>query len=104
SRRRHTRFKCDWSSDVCSSDLGGARPDWRIIRDIGARLGLSWANLTVESLFEDMAQELPTLAGFSWRMMVQDDHARYPLRPAGEIGRASCRERGEIEVVRRVVR
>src|SRR2546427_3702706 len=28
SRRRHTRFDCDWSSDVCSSDLllaaGGA--------------------------------------------------------------------------------
>src|SRR5688572_33339422 len=31
SRRRHTRFDCDWSSDVCSSDLGkfGWRPnDW----------------------------------------------------------------------------
>src|SRR5438034_10858201 len=30
SRRRHTRSLCDWSSDVCSSDLGGcaetARP------------------------------------------------------------------------------
>src|SRR5882762_342010 len=25
SRRRHTRFKCDWSSDVCSSDLAGYR-------------------------------------------------------------------------------
>src|SRR2546427_4288697 len=24
SRRRHTRFDCDWSSDVCSSDLDGA--------------------------------------------------------------------------------
>src|SRR2546427_12864079 len=24
SRRRHTRFDCDWSSDVCSSDLVGA--------------------------------------------------------------------------------
>src|SRR5688572_31597492 len=24
SRRRHTRFDCDWSSDVCSSDLAGA--------------------------------------------------------------------------------
>src|SRR5438270_7811902 len=24
SRRRHTRFDCDWSSDVCSSDLGGS--------------------------------------------------------------------------------
>ena len=23
SRRRHTRFTSDWSSDVCSSDLGG---------------------------------------------------------------------------------
>src|SRR5205085_6124428 len=26
SRRRHTRFDCDWSSDVCSSDLS-RRPD-----------------------------------------------------------------------------
>src|SRR5260370_15508328 len=25
SRRRHTRFKCDWSSDVCSSDLSALR-------------------------------------------------------------------------------
>src|SRR2546430_10029749 len=25
SRRRHTRFDCDWSSDVCSSDL---YPGW----------------------------------------------------------------------------
>src|SRR6266576_1169349 len=25
SRRRHTRSLRDWSSDVCSSDLGGAR-------------------------------------------------------------------------------
>src|SRR2546430_7054308 len=26
SRRRHTRFDCDWSSDVCSSDLATADP------------------------------------------------------------------------------
>src|SRR3990167_10082907 len=31
SRRRHTRFDCDWSSDVCSSDLG-AWPD--VARDL----------------------------------------------------------------------
>src|SRR5215475_10823282 len=33
SRRRHTRFSRDWSSDVCSSDLGEQReyPDsWRL--------------------------------------------------------------------------
>src|SRR5690242_2075177 len=26
SRRRHTRLTCDWSSDVCSSDLGNYKP------------------------------------------------------------------------------
>src|SRR2546430_4531879 len=26
SRRRHTRFDCDWSSDVCSSDLIYLKP------------------------------------------------------------------------------
>src|SRR2546430_15360474 len=26
SRRRHTRFDCDWSSDVCSSDLYTLHP------------------------------------------------------------------------------
>src|SRR5688572_17756047 len=31
SRRRHTRFDCDWSSDVCSSDLED-RAEGRIVR------------------------------------------------------------------------
>src|SRR5207237_5763534 len=40
SRRRHTRFKCDWSSDVCSSDLVyadcavNAEPDAETLADI----------------------------------------------------------------------
>ena len=29
SRRRHTRFKCDWSSDVCSSDLSTSYAYWK---------------------------------------------------------------------------
>src|SRR5256886_5398115 len=28
SRRRHTRFDCDWSSDVCSSDLDYPGDQW----------------------------------------------------------------------------
>src|SRR2546430_11414356 len=32
SRRRHTRFDCDWSSDVCSSDLPQHR---RVLLDEG---------------------------------------------------------------------
>src|SRR5256886_14779711 len=43
SRRRHTRFDCDWSSDVCSSDLSGVRvfrpttlwDGLRMLRDAG---------------------------------------------------------------------
>src|SRR5260370_20388424 len=39
SRRRHTRFKCDWSSDVCSSDLsaweGFASMDLGIVKMVG---------------------------------------------------------------------
>src|SRR5256886_17202676 len=32
SRRRHTRFDCDWSSDVCSSDLLCYRNAYRVER------------------------------------------------------------------------
>src|SRR2546430_9406532 len=50
SRRRHTRFDCDWSSDVCSSDLpryapaprtssGGAAPERTSAASTGARRG-----------------------------------------------------------------
>src|SRR5207253_4732306 len=33
SRRRHTRWPRDWSSDVCSSDLIEDQPDLRILED-----------------------------------------------------------------------
>src|SRR6266853_5551766 len=47
SRRRHTRFDCDWSSDVCSSDLWDAQdeqlvenfligPDHRVVERVGS--------------------------------------------------------------------
>src|SRR5688572_4316510 len=39
SRRRHTRFDCDWSSDVCSSDLDGHLPQRQRIPDEGGRPG-----------------------------------------------------------------
>src|SRR2546427_6920865 len=37
SRRRHTRFDCDWSSDVCSSDLLDHWPPLILhgLRDLG---------------------------------------------------------------------
>src|SRR5690348_18222778 len=44
SRRRHTRWTGDWSSDVCSSDLGTFLKDF-----IGERDGkpIPWAHLDI---------------------------------------------------------
>src|SRR6266478_10163048 len=45
SRRRHTRFDCDWSSDVCSSDLacpGGRDSGVGSERGSGLAAGRTW--------------------------------------------------------------
>src|SRR5882762_6739135 len=51
-RRRHTRFKCDWSSDVCSSDLLFERicrlPEYYLTR---AELALTRAHLPAIARF-----------------------------------------------------
>src|SRR2546430_11356861 len=48
SRRRHTRFDCDWSSDVCSSDL---RDNEVILFD---NAGVSSSSGEVPTTFEQM--------------------------------------------------
>src|SRR3989475_1268244 len=40
SRRRHTRFDCDWSSDVCSSDLLAARQILKEVRSAASLIQL----------------------------------------------------------------
>src|SRR5262249_57831974 len=40
SRRRHTRLVSDWSSDVCSSDLGGSN-EWTSAVAAGARFAVA---------------------------------------------------------------
>src|SRR2546430_10567327 len=44
SRRRHTRFDCDWSSDVCSSDLMNVQlvpePFVEIAEEMAEKLGI----------------------------------------------------------------
>src|SRR5690242_20754124 len=40
SRRRHTRLTCDWSSDVCSSDLIFTRRQCLTDRNVGPRFEL----------------------------------------------------------------
>src|SRR5690606_39585051 len=89
SRRRHTRFSRDWSSDACSSDLGSGGP------------GRSKS----EALEEEDDEEIQE-AGVGRRRRKGKAHATFRThggsRPAvsvsrvgcaRQIGRASCRER-----------
>src|SRR3712207_9375793 len=73
SRRRHTRYWRDWSSDVCSSDLG----------DVAARVRPEGVEQLVGG---------PLQGGLVPGGLPGDGQPR-------EIGRASCRERVEISVV-----
>src|SRR5690606_40767321 len=38
SRRRHTSFSRDWSSDVCSSDLAAGEDRWAFRDDLGRQV------------------------------------------------------------------
>src|SRR5699024_11294421 len=83
SRRRHTRSKRDWSSDVCSSDL--------------------------PFITEEIYQALPHAAGEDAAFIMRSDWPVYneqmafPAEEAAKIGRASCRERGGMTVVAEAV-
>src|SRR5260370_32768284 len=59
SRRRHTRFKCDWSSDVCSSDLRSEPKVDALGRDHARRIGPYPAALRKPDLAPGMCIRLP---------------------------------------------
>src|SRR5207249_7032571 len=99
-RRRHTRSKRDWSSDVCSSDLNlgkfvlsslqpGARGRAQIRRYIYVRAN-RWDKTAAKIVgAEDLF--LPAMLSFL------GDGTSTGRRP--QIGRASCRERVVVSVV-----
>src|SRR5262249_56659988 len=74
SRRRHTRLVSDWSSDVCSSDLGGS---------VACRGQLNGA-----------ARLHDRRCGSCLHDCDADRH-HHDRGPAPEIGRAACRGKGE---------
>src|SRR2546430_13018934 len=60
SRRRHTRFDCDWSSDVCSSDLS----NWKIA---GGASDISLGQTSDAFGFADRVDGLLHAANFTFR-------------------------------------
>src|SRR5256886_9220217 len=83
SRRRHTRFDCDWSSDVCSSDLIEGN---RIGKHQGVMGQIEAQRQAVLGVRGRM--HLPAKARVDREFPA---HAEVVLKI--EIGRASCRER-----------
>src|SRR5438309_8718216 len=62
SRRRHTRWNCDWSSDVCSSDLSGPSAEQRTRARLFAQRRLidvlDPADLSAEKLAQRLVEDL----------------------------------------------
>src|SRR5260370_3420115 len=83
SRRRHTRFKCDWSSDVCSSDLFE-----QILTVVSFMKGKYKIDGYVDpqNLLEKIDTRTPN--PIFGDMLIETRFSDYK-----EIGRASCRER-----------
>src|SRR2546430_1775510 len=85
SRRRHTRFDCDWSSDVCSSDLTKTSVRFMERHPQALRRYLKALLRADAAIKADMPRAVEILdAGKYYRV----DKATLQ-----EIGRASCRER-----------
>src|SRR2546427_2227521 len=81
SRRRHTRFDCDWSSDVCSSDLPHILP----LYDSGAAAGLLYYVMPYvegESLRDRLTRE---------KQLPQEDAIRIATEVAGALAYAHSR-------------
>src|SRR5690242_15802906 len=87
SRRRHTRFTCDWSSDVCSSDL--------IFKPIQPEILRSKVSVFVE-LFrkgEALKRQAHELARLSRQNQLILNAVAEGVFGVDKIGRASCRGR-----------
>src|SRR2546430_13971992 len=112
SRRRHTRFDCDWSSDVCSSDLrtdsvrieilASFRESGHSLRRVARStdLPMDFQAAELEYAFpafqfdcELIGIERPTVRLFSDDAPGAIAIDRHFEARGHQIGRASCRER-----------
>src|SRR3712207_8347694 len=78
SRRRHTRYWRDWSSDVCSSDLSRIDAD-DLVRDLGPRLDAGPRKRLVKAL--EKARTRDTLQAFGKLTEVVDGRLRIRAEP-----------------------
>src|SRR5699024_12174155 len=100
-RRRHTRSKRDWSSDVCSSDLWGQSSS-EVSPHVQESL-LQCCNIDVprcETVVDGLSSGRPRSLAEREGGGHHTDGREGLMTARDEIGRASCRERAEVAVVR----
>src|SRR5689334_24180419 len=79
SRRRHTRWNCDWSSDVCSSDLQLSAPSQSFPVELSAAQAAALPSGPALLICRRQKSAVSFLPN--------------PAPQTQQIGRASCRER-----------
>jgi len=97
SRRRHTSLVSDWSSDVCSSDLGSAIATLYASGQVEVRLPIADRQLAFLDLPPTLRGELPE--GLRPKVTLTTEYAGQQLVWQGEIVRTEA----EIDVSNRMV-
>src|SRR5207302_4086067 len=95
--RRHTRFSRDWSSDVCSSDLGGVvshSRDTKLADRLLRQVRACCLSACEVLICTDGWAAYPGSIKRAFREKVKGTVGRGRAH-LEKIGRASCRERGE---------
>src|SRR6266480_3445120 len=89
SRRRHTRLTCDWSSDVCSSDLEAVRKS----RQAAARAARSHGRVYVTGCAANLAGD--AFSGLPPNVtVVARPSEETPALVAGDVGAIGCVQAG----------
>src|SRR2546430_720971 len=91
SRRRLPRFDCDWSSDVCSSDLAPVQ-----VSDVelSQRVSVLWVHDGIRAVVAvPLLRDEHVTGALVIRRKVSGEFAPSIVRLLQKIGRASCRER-----------
>src|SRR6266480_7220128 len=83
SRRRHTRLTCDWSSDVCSSDLGDVLVAVAETQDAGLIVVARGEDQTLSDLSRWLTHHAPC------DLLIVASGSRDPHAPYGRIVIAS---------------
>ncbi|WP_427306248.1 formate dehydrogenase subunit alpha [Cupriavidus sp. H39] len=65
---------------------GQARQDLWIVQQMAARLGLDWHYDSVEDVFNEMRQAMPSIGGVTWERLEREHAVTYPCKAEGDPG------------------